>query len=183
MIDYSKLSASIEFYRRHGFLNIEIPWVASNEIISLTLPNGHTAITSGVGTLVGSAEQSFLQLIKDGNLPPGQYVSCSPCFRDDPIDEIHQQYFMKVELIETQNVSVKRLLECIEICKCFFEQYVKTEIIKTGNNEFDIIAKKSKIELGSYGIRSSASIGEWIYATGCAEPRLSFSIKKESSHV
>jgi phenylalanyl-tRNA synthetase alpha subunit len=47
--------------------------------------------------------------------------------------------------------------------------------------DFDIIDKNSSIELGSYGIRSETinnKIASWIYATACAEPRLSSTIRE-----
>ena len=52
--------------------------------------------------LIGSAEQSFYQMLLDGALAPGKYVTCSPCFRNETeADWLHQKQFMKVELINT----------------------------------------------------------------------------------
>lgn len=52
--------------------------------------------------------------------------------------------------------------------------------------EFDIVINidQLNIELGSYGIRSRSINNKtisWIYATGCAEPRLSNAIKKNKN--
>ena len=57
---------------------------------------------------------------------------------------------------------------------------IKTEpidpLLKPGTG-YDIVSPQG-IELGSYGIRSHPDIGDWVYATGCAEPRLSIALKE-----
>ena len=107
------------------------------------------------------------------------------------MDDIHQRYFLKTELIvfdtyENIQLSFK---EVLFLCKGFFEKYLPVSIINTTNEtnqcslnideSFDIVDTKNSIELGSYGIRS-ATINDkkvwWMYATGVAVPRLTYAI-------
>ena len=67
MIDYSKLAHAIEYYRSHGFHYIDVPWVIDREVMEMTATPSQV-IESDFGCLVGSAEQSFLQLLVDGRL-------------------------------------------------------------------------------------------------------------------
>lgn len=180
MIDYSKIARAIDFYKSQGFLIREVPWVVPVDIMNITMPRTAKEINSDIGPLVGSAEQSFLFLIASGEMKAGKYVACTPCFRNDVVDNLHQKYFMKVELITTEDVCESRLMETVDLCRFFFERFLPTEIIKTDRSQFDIVSRDTKIELGSYGIRSHQRTGPWIYATGCAEPRLSYVLKLEN---
>lgn len=178
-IDYKILSDAIEYYQSKGFKYENVSWIVSEYVSNITKPEISKNLPLFDGVLVASAEQSFLQKIYDDKLQKGSYVALTPCFRDDVVDYLHQQYFMKVELIETLDTTKSRLNDIISICQNFFNQYVNTEIKITGNLTYDIIDSKTKTELGSYGIRNH-SIGSWIYATGVAEPRLSRVIKLNS---
>lgn len=78
---------------------------------------------------------------------------------------------MKNELIITDEVNQKELRKVITFSKEFFESELQTTIDLVETKEgFDLEYKG--IELGSYGIRSCEYL-TWIYATGCAEPRMS----------
>lgn len=74
----------------------------------------------------------------------------------------------------------EEVLEFID-AKDFFEMVLKDSVeIKCVEQEnslinYDIMYKNH--ELGSYGIRKYENLFQWIYGTGCAEPRLSL-IKK-----
>lgn len=183
MIDYSILAASTEYYTSKGFKRIESPWTVTQAVSEITKPKGakEFALVHDDGkVLVASAEQSFLYLYLKGFLPKGQFQSITPCFRSEPFDQLHTKYFMKNELIETENVNEERLMEIIIIAKDFFSRYFPEKDLKiTGNGitggAYDIEYKG--IELGSYGIRSCDYL-EWIYATGVAEPRVSATLKK-----
>lgn len=180
MIDYSKIAAGIEFYTKHGFKFVDAPWIASQTATDITRPEGATNYPFEKGFLVASGEQSFFQLILDGKLEPGCYSCVTPCFRDDKLDRYHQRWFLKLELIDTQDVTTGRPLELAYLAKEFFNVYLdntavvptqpldKTLVPETG---YDVIS--NGIELGSYGLRQHPLIGSWVYATGCAEPRLS----------
>jgi hypothetical protein len=103
MINWSLFSKAISAYEDLGYKLIEVPWQVDRKTIDITLPPGKipATVSSGGDTnyLVGSAEQSFIYLALQGKLLPGKYQALTPCFRDDPEDEWHQKYFMKLELI------------------------------------------------------------------------------------
>jgi len=86
---------------------------------------------------------------------------------------MHGKYFLKNELIKTDDVSRDALMQVLIAAEDFFAKYLKTpnkfERFVTADG-YDI--KYNGYELGSYGIRQSEFL-TWIYGTGCAEPRLS----------
>lgn len=172
-INYLIIANAIEFYKSKGFEYCNVDWSAPVDILRITTPaRCRLYLLASNDSLVGSAEQSFLHLIINKQLKPGRYVAASPCFRDDAEDDLHSRYFFKVELIDFENPTLESLNEIIQICQTYFNSYVETEVIQTEEFNWDIIDKKNKIELGSYGIRSHGTV-KWIYATGVAEPRLS----------
>lgn len=102
---WQNLHQALEFYIREGFSYIEAPWCATPEAIDITLPKGCECTTAFTSTnrlyLVGSAEQSFLEMHLRGRIPQHtKLVTLTPCFRLDDQDPStgHLPYFMKVEL-------------------------------------------------------------------------------------
>lgn len=173
MIDYGRLDRSILFYQDKGFSRIESPWTVTKEVSGITKPKEKIdwEILGKNKVLVGSGEQSFLYLYLKGFLPKGKYQTITPCFRDEVFDKTHTKYFMKNEIIITDKVDEESLMEVINICKDFFEIELgnETNIVKT---EIGYDIEINGIELGSYGIRSCEYL-DWIFGTGCPEPRLS----------
>ena len=144
MIDYKIISDSINYYESKGFIRIETPWTVSEYIDNLTKPKDF--------------------------LPKGQFQTTTPCFRFESFDYSHTKYFIKNELIKTDVVNNAELDKVVEYCFNFLKGCIpEIEIIQTSIG-FDIEYKGN--ELGSYGIRENEFL-KWIYATGCAEPRLS----------
>lgn len=180
---YKNLIQASDYYSSNGFEYIDVPWLVEEEVSNITKPSHVENFHIKDKVLVASAEQSFLQLIVNNDLKPGKYQTITPCFRNEPIlDDLHKQYFNKLELIQTDDVSVKNLMNIIDICKNFFDNHLSVDIISTDNEglSYDIVYSKFGIELGSYGIRSTKfnnSQIDWIYATGLAEPRYSY-VKK-----
>jgi seryl-tRNA synthetase len=175
-IDYLKILNALDYYKNNGFEYVHLDWLVEEKISCMTKPEFCKDFFVKDKVLVASGEQSFLQLIVDNKLPKGRYVGVTPCFRDEvTLDLLHGQYFMKVELIDTLDVSVNSLCQILDISLNFFNQYLKCESWIIDTVTFDIIDSKNHIELGSYGIRQHDNI-KWIYATGCAEPRLSNTI-------
>lgn len=179
-INYRNLADSIDFYSKHGIEYIETPWTVSKEISNLTKPEDKKndyEILHNKKTLVASGEQSFLYLMLKGYLPKGQYMTTTPCFRDDLFDLTHTKYFMKTELIDTKTVNFNTLNVLTDLAMAFFstkidKKYLEYEQTEIGR-DINFVLDKRKIELGSYGIRST-DIGNYVYGTGCAEPRLSY---------
>ena len=180
-IDYSKIEEAIRYYSNQGFKYIEVPWIVSLASIERTLPPSRKSTDSFLGSHVASAEQSFIEMIQNGTLSPGKYVSCTPCFRDDLVDETHHKWFIKVELLDFDafnelgaEITNSRLKDLITTAKTFFEKYTSVDIIDTEIG-FDLFA--SSVELGSYGLRKFNDFS-FIYGTGIAEPRLSHVLNK-----
>ena len=186
-IDYQKIALADRFYSEKGYERIEAPWWVSREISDLTKPEGvqDFKIEANQKVLVASGEQSFLYMANKGRLLKGEYFTTTPCFRNESIGRLHKKCFLKTELIKTDKVNEKQLKKMIDHSYEFFLNFFEKEdlkIIKTDKYAYDIelqIKHKdhpTNIELGSYGIRSCEFL-EWIYGTGCAEPRLSRAIQ------
>jgi hypothetical protein len=174
-IDYFKLIDAISFYTRNGYQYIDLKWAVPEEYSDITRPVNSSNFPFDDKVLVASGEQSFIELLSTGELIPGQYVGITPCFRDERVDEFHKRYFMKVELIDTQNVNPQSLQIHISNALAFYSQYIDCETVEQSDGTFDINVRNTNIELGSYGIREHNGLS-WIFATGCAEPRLSTAI-------
>lgn len=180
-INYSLISKAINFYEKIGFQYLEVPWIVSDKAVNITLPKERKGHRCKTGMLVGSAEQSFIQLMIDNQIKPGYYVAAGPCFRDDEVDLLHQETFFKVELIDLkfddENINIDSVDTDVQwmVNKAlnFFTSIPGGElskIISLSENCFDI--ELNDIEIGSYGIRRFKNF-HWIYGTGIAEPRFS----------
>jgi len=177
MISYKLLDESIKFYETAGFQRIEAPWAVSPEVDNITRPNDKIQfqLKHNDKCLVGSGEQSFLYLYLKGFLPiGGSYQTITPCYRYESFDFLHTKYFMKNELIITGIVN-DAVVRCLaEKALKFYRQWLpEAEIVKTKDG-FDIEIHGK--ELGSYGKRSCEFL-DWVYGTGCAEPRTSSLIR------
>ena len=176
MIDYKILDESVKYYEACGFTRIETPWTVSKAIDDITKPKDriNMQLKHNDKCLVASGEQSFLYQSLKGFLPKGKYQTITPCFRFEEFDETHTKYFMKNELIITDDVTGSELTKLVDTAMFFFRGRLPDCYIEcTGNQQFDI--KVNNIELGSYGIRRTSFL-HWIYGTGCAEPRFSSTI-------
>ncbi|MDP3990078.1 MAG: hypothetical protein Q8Q01_02630 [archaeon] len=178
-VDYHKVANALDFYEEKGYEKINVPWIISKEAYQIT-SKGYPQILSRLGYHVASAEQSFLELILKEKLPLGKFVACSPCFRDDKVDNFHNKNFLKVELIN--HLGFKKpddgenlVKEMLNDAKEFLQKYASLKIKKTSQG-LDLFLEE--IEVGSYGIRSHAGF-YWVYGTGLAEPRFSYCLKKQ----
>lgn len=184
MIDYKIIANSVSFYSSAGFKEVNVPWIVSKRASDITLPRDRIAtpanskvIHYAEPVLVGSAEQSFLQLRLDGKLSDGLYQATSPCFRDE-MDDTHFPYFMKTELIQisaTELSDQQCYNSVLPLAFSFMFNY-RTDIhIEKTKDGWDIVTSGG-LELGSYGVRQHSDIGYWIYATGVALPRLTMQL-------
>lgn len=177
MIDYKLINDSIIYYEGKGYQRIESPWTVSEKVDNITKPSDRISfqLRHNNKCLVASGEQSFLYLYLKNFLPKGQYQTVTPCFRLEAFDFLHTKYFMKNELIKTDVVTQVALVEVVEKCLAFYQPMFGNDLdVVPTDIGFDIEIKGN--ELGSYGIRSCEFL-DWIYATGCAEPRTSSLIK------
>lgn len=173
MINYSLLAHAVGHYEAKGYKQIEVPWTVSAQIDDITKPADriHYQLKHNDKCLIGSGEQGFLYLYAKDYLPKGRYQTVTPCWRYEPYDGMHAKCFMKNELIITDEVNNDTLKQIIDDAVSFFSQYVEVEVIVTEIG-YDIVSKEGWHELGSYGIRHCEYM-DWVYGTGCAEPRLS----------
>jgi hypothetical protein len=175
VINYKNVASAIDFYKNRGYTYIEVPWLVLQEAINVTLPENHYSLSTKYGELIGSAEQSFIQLLIDKKIHAGKYVAATPCFRDDEIDEFHSRHFFKVELFEcykgieficgsTSSVPQDAL--------DFFKSLPGGEksYFKVTKDGVDI--EINNVEIGSYG-RRQFNGWHWTYGTGYADPRFS----------
>ena len=180
-INWQLIARALDIYQqRFKYEYVEVPWIVGKDAVAVTLPPGREGMHCIDGALVGSAEQSFIQLMIDEKLKPGRYVAASPCFRDDDVDELHQRTFFKVELIDFSEGVVTdwgdRLQKMAEEALSFYKSIYQgrdAEIVPTAQG-LDIEFKG--VELGSYGYRSFRRF-HWIYGTGFAEPRFSLATR------
>lgn len=179
MIDYGRLQRSTEFYTLNGFTRVEVPWTVTAAVSGITRPPyaSDMEIVGKNKVLVASGEQGFLYLYLKSFLPKGRFQAITPCFRDEPIDMSHTKYFMKNELIITDDVSEATLSNIVETAREFFEQEANQAIslIKTEDG-YDL--ELNGYEIGSYGIRKTEFI-EWVYGTGVAEPRMTMALRRQ----
>ena len=182
MISYRLLADAEDYYQAQGFEQIEVPWSVPKKHVEITAPERATLYPHGENYLVASGEQSFVSLVNKGNLIPGKYMATTPCFRDDLDDGLHKPYFIKLELFDNLKPEMSNLLSIIEQCHNFFAYYLPCKSIKVDPEPWDKLAiacstydivSLQGVELGSYGIREHPDVGSWVFATGCAEPRLS----------
>lgn len=186
-IDWRLLGKAQDFYASYGYRYVETPWIASIPACQATYHSPRFNVAGGC--LVGSGEQGLLQVAYDTGLESGLYMTTTPCFRDEPVEDLlHQQQFMKLELMWLQPTSIMGLDRVIGTALNFFKinSNRRTEdfgIEATGEG-FDITC--DGIELGSYGTRK-AQIGErsffWTYGTGLALPRFTTVIAAGDSLV
>ena len=187
---YKHLINAIQYYERAGFKWLDVPWAVSEEAINLTRPpwvrgDPPSYVAGGERIFpVASAEQSFLQMRLDNPELTGSYVTMSPCFRNEPVlDALHQPYFMKVELISWDKVGREDMDKMIAGARLLFEMNLTVDVIPNTDPDpigvfaYDIVTARSRIELGSYGIRSHPKVGRWLYGTGLAEPRYSYALE------
>jgi hypothetical protein len=176
VVDWKLIGMAIDFYESRGFKRLDVPWAVSLATSSVTCPDTSRMYPFGDMVLVGSAEQSFMEAQFLSSLAPGRYVSCTPCFRNEPVvDELHQKYFMKVELYSNEADQSGLDLEFAELAQLFLDAHADTEaeIVTTGEG---VDLEVAGIEVGSYSSRVHNGCA-WTCGTGLAEPR--FSTAKE----
>lgn len=169
-VDLHRLAAAEVHYEAAGYVPVAVPWVVPDRAYRATLPPEATPYATLGGNLVASGEQSFLEMLLDGQ-QLGMRQCTTPCFRDEVHDELHDPYFMKLELIRTDDTSAAALERMVQDAAAFFARYVTVAVADIGDGSFDLVDARFGIELGSYGRRSRDGL-TWLYGTGLAEPRL-----------
>lgn len=174
MNDWTLLGMAMDHYAARGFAPVNAPWTCSWETTMATCPNrdGVFAISPDE-TLVGSSEQSLLEMQVGGLLPPGKRVACTPCFRNETqLDELHLRFFTKVELHANDGATGDDLLD---EAMAFFRSVLEpseTKHLRVVPSDCGRDIELGRIEIGSYGERSRMG-QSWAFGTGVAVPRFS----------
>lgn len=157
-----------------------VPALVDPDVMAHTCPAGVTDSRlrgRGTDTVVASAEQSFLQLDKDGELKAGNWMALTPCYREEPIlDDVHLPVFLKLELIQISDdanfyTRSEAMYLAHKMQKFFKEFYaMPTKVIETEEG-WEVMYED--LELGSFGVRRTMTGRSYIYGTGLAEPRAS----------
>lgn len=173
--NWSRLARALDFYSERGFTRVELDWHAANEICTITCPDEGRIYAFDDRSLIGSAEQAFMEAQRHGTLPTGRYVALTPCFRREPvISETHQRHFMKVELYASGQSDSEIAREFASIAAEFMATETSQPVILIPTPEgYDL--EIAGIEVGSYSGRSAVGMN-WTCGTGLAEPRFSTAV-------
>jgi hypothetical protein len=178
--DWQLLSEAIEFYNnRCGYEFVSLPWYVHGVSVEATAHYSWISNISGQysKSLVGSAEQAFIDWDAQDALGKGRFVACTPCFRmhDEGRSPFHQGCFMKVELYS--NMPDGSHFEHLMADAKEFFKHVGADVVEEvalDDGTFDLTL--NGIEIGSYGARTfhhpvhDRTI-HWSYGTGIAVPR------------
>lgn len=171
LIDTKLLIDAMAHYESIGYNPLSSPMLVDKDVVELTLPKGNIAREHLGKYYVGSAEQSFYQLIKDGLNPDGSYMLITPCERDEISDEIHFGIFLKVELVSI-------IKSCADICNdvgyFYSSKGISSEVVPIGDS-FDL--EIGGIEVGSFGERVYKG-NKISFGTGLALPRITQATKR-----
>lgn len=190
LIQWELLGYALRRFQEMGYVRTESPWIVDSLTSQLTHPATEpTYVTLGIPVvLVGSGEQSLLSM----NLPQGSYVTCTPCFRPEPENELgplKQRQFVKVELflVPEQNADSQTLVasrnqmmhHAALVMSELGAERSKLEPVWTPDGE-DL--QYQGIELGSYSVRHVEG-RTWICGTGLALPRFTEAVPGASLPV
>ena len=187
-IRWHLLTDALAHYKNCGYQEAAVPWLVSKPAMQVTFPardkvfaENNGGYETCYGDLVGSAEQSFIQMQIDGLLPPGRYVALSPCFRIEPeYDDLHFPYFAKTELYVTDDPTLSHLNKIIEEALAYFRSLADPRVeftIEKTDIGYDINANGT--EVGSYNRVEHQGV-TWLCGTAMAEPRFSTVCFKEN---
>lgn len=185
-IDLALIHRAMEHYKEEGCYYATVPYLVDPDIMAFTCPPGviDKRLTHYDGKqYVASAEQSFLQMEKEGRLGSDQppMMALTPCYRDESVlDDVHLNIFLKLEIFHYNPQAlpgVNWAYFWAESMQSFFaDEGVWTHIVATEVG-YDVLTK-SDLELGSFGYRTSPKGVQYVYATGLAEPRASIAIEE-----
>ena len=167
-IDIGLINFAYLHYLNRGYKPLSAPMIVDKDVVEITLPEGRVSKEHLGKFYVGSAEQSFYQLLKDGLVPDGSYMMITPCHRDEVNDETHLDIFLKIELVSVNKTYVNIAQDAFDLYK-FLGEDVETKIIEESRG---IDLEIDGVEVGSFGFRA---VSGYVvnYGTGLALPRFS----------
>lgn len=195
-IDYKLIGEAVEFYKSYGYEYIELDWMVDPQCGYATYAKEgaqyRTQSSKGFAKhLVGSAEQGFIQAVKDGKVEwDKKYVSVTPCFRRGDIGPVNNEWFMKVELnaVSDHDENIHEVM--LDHAWKFFawnggvldDMKLYKETPNSPNSDIVHVYHSEDwgwLELGSYGYREVPFLARQLqkdkvlihYGTGLALPR------------
>lgn len=169
-VDLKLLYEALNYYKLCGYEMISAPLLVDKDIVEITLPSNKVAKEHLGLFYVGSAEQSFYQLMKNGDSIISKYskfMMLTPCQRDEVLDGEHLEIFLKLELISFKGDTIGDVYNFYK-SKGFLVEKEKTE---DGEDLFI-----NNLEVGSFGNRFF--INKLVhFGTGLALPRISQAFK------
>lgn len=185
--DWVLLSQAFQFYQKIGYQYCEVPYLLPEGYTHLTKPHNDRSyilqdslFSQQNQELVGSAEQSFIYLMVNKQLPNHKLCAITPCFRTDNYNNTHFPWFMKCELFQLSD-NIEDCQWMIYDAFTFYSTvapYSQLEVIQTGHESWDI--NYNGIEIASFGLRRF-NFGTFIYGTGLALPR--FTIAQNTAEL
>lgn len=167
-IDIGLINSAYLYYLLRGYEPLSAPLLVDKDVLDITLPEGRHGKQHLDKFYVGSAEQSFYQLMKDGLEPKGKYMMLTPCQRDEEASESHLEIFLKLELISISTTPQNIAKDAFDFYKMLGEE--AKLVSKEGFCQYDL--EIGGVEVGSYGCRMYDSVCV-SYGTGLALPRFS----------
>lgn len=179
LIDWSLLAKAAQFYAQAGFTQTETPYALPEVYHSYTKPHNDPSFILNNGVfkeqpheLVGSAEQGFIYLILNDLVHTQEKLfSITPCFRCDNYDDLHQPWFMKLELFHYSS-EFNDIILMVNLVKKFLELQTKSPLIIVNTTVTSYDLELNGIEVASFGFRVVEGL-TFIYGTGLALPRFS----------
>lgn len=179
-IDLALITRAIDYY---NCIQLSVPYLVDPDIMEFTCPPG--AVDKRLQHFngkqyVASAEQSFLQLEKDGRVfhDDYQYIALTPCYRDEWIlDETHYNIFLKLEIFHYNPTLPNGDYLWADAMRNFLQQEGLPVELKPTDLGYDIM-DLSGLELGSFGYRTTPKGVPYVYGTGLAEPRASLAFER-----
>lgn len=176
-IDIELIYQAITFFKRLGYRSLSAPMLVDGAALYATMPKNRKAKPHLNLFYVGSAEQSFLYLLDQGNTYSGKYMMITPCQRDEDVqDERHLEIFLKIELVAIDDTISHQ--DILNDAKGFFESIYKgqIDIVPIAEEQSDL--EINGVEVGSYGIRNYNN-NRVVYGTGLALPRFTQAISRQ----
>ena len=68
-MDLHLITYAETYYQSRGYTLIDVPWMVDNDVLAITCPPDRKGLEFKGRKVVASAEQSYLQLMKEGKLP------------------------------------------------------------------------------------------------------------------
>lgn len=176
IISTQKIFKALDFFTKLGYEMMDVPLVVDEDVSNFTKPSGRKNFYHlNNKVYVASAEQSFLQMIKEGEISSGRYIAITPCVRDEEVyDNTHFKTFLKVEICCIGEDCVD---EVVSHTLLFNSLYGAACQLSVENNVVDI--NLNGIEVGSYGKRTSPCGVVYTFGTAIAEPRFSYALSNK----